>query len=74
MFDEMFPDDVYDLNDAGGNYKMVPSIGGWRIVDIEAPERFKTVFANKNEAIDLCEALNEGQRCIDQRSERDPRD
>jgi len=64
----MFEDDVYDL-DGDGNLELKKVAGGWRIIDIEEPDRFKTVYTDKDEALDLCKTLNEGQHCIDQRFE-----
>jgi len=58
MFDEMFSDDVYDLDNSGGNYKLIPTVGGWRVIDTETPERFKAVFRDQNEARAFSEALN----------------
>jgi N-acyl-L-homoserine lactone synthetase len=68
----MFEDDVYD-QDPDDYYQVVAVAGGWRIVDQDEPERFKTVFADRAEAMDLCEDLNEGKRCIYQRDYRDER-
>lgn len=57
----MFEDDVYELENPDGDYSLIVVDGGWRIIDNEEPERFKTVFSDKAEAVDLCNALNEGQ-------------
>lgn len=64
----MFDDDVYDL-DGDGRFELSKVAGGWRIIDTDEPERFKSVYADRDEATDLCKTLNEGQHCIDRRFE-----
>jgi hypothetical protein len=57
----MFDDDAYELSNPDGDYSLTVVEGGWRIIDSEQPDRFKTVFSDKAEAADLCNSLNAGQ-------------
>lgn len=65
MFNELFPDDEYDLPESDSAYIVVVVDGGWRIFDPDEPERFKAVFSRKDEAQEMCQALNYGQSYVD---------
>lgn len=57
----MFEDDVYDQPNDDLYYWVKTVEGGWRIIDTEEPDRFKTLFTDKAEAIDMCKTLNDGR-------------
>lgn len=68
----MFEDDVYDKPDSDGVYYQLRNVtGGWCIVDLDEPNRFKTIFTDRVEAQDFCDALNEGRSSIERESDYD---
>jgi adenosylcobinamide amidohydrolase len=58
MFDEMFPDDVYDFKEVYSRWMVIASAGGFKIVDTVWENELKAEYSDRDAAEEVCKVLN----------------